>query len=1008
MNNAELEGIVSFGQWVQQRRQVLGLTQAALAEQVGCAVITVKKIEQDGRRPSLQMAQLLADHLAIPDWLRDDFVKMGRGQYVPLVSLQPDRLRPPAFLQHLAPSARPELPPFVGRLRELAWLENQLAQALAGNGRVVFVVGEAGRGKTRLMAEFARRAQEEHSDLVVASGNCNAQEGSGLPYLPFRDVLGMLAGDLEARWLAGNISQEHVLRLWALLPHAVQAIAERGPALIDTLIPATPLIRRLIPYVGAEAGWLGAFQSSRQQQQPNSPPVDQDRLLDQVSQVLRALARRKPLLILLDDLQWIDDASKNLLFHLGRRLAGTPLLLLAAYRPSEIALGRPEVASGERGQHPLEPVISEFKRFFGDVQLDLGGLDAAEGRAFVDDYLDSEPNRLDEAFRSRLFQHTGGHPLFTVEILRNMQESGNLVRDENGEWIEGAASRPRQLPPRVEAVIEQRVNRLDAPLRDILIAASVEGERFTAQVVADVLGSDERLVMRRLSRELQQRHRLVQEHDELPAGPRRLNRYQFAHNLFQEYLYSRLGQGEKRLMHRDVGENLEKRLFGGPLEISAAGGDGLAAESGEMPEHDDVAHLLDSFGPALAHHFWLGEEWLKAAAHSLRAGSQALKVFALREALDDYARAVQALDNIPSPPAAMLFESILGWVEAAFKLRPYAEQLRHLTRAEIIARELGDDHRLLRARHWTANVYLARGLWTSAGPALLECLGLAQALGEERLAVRPTYFQGLMKTFVDPRAALDVLDEALRLAHRHGDPQIAALALGTMGQMQAQLGQFAAAQEALQQARESLQHVTSPLTESDVDLLSAWACLAMGDVQHSLAYGRQSVEKAIATDNLECICSAYTCVGYGNLEMQRIDEAAAAFDEAIERSQLIGAITSRLLGQAGLAMTQFWGGRAAAVNDLEMALVEMKGIDNRVGAANAAQMLGACLMQAGDLPHAEENLAMARDFYQSVGMRPYLLRALSSLAQLYRGQERSADAQACQAAAAQLMRELAA
>ncbi|HZD09780.1 MAG TPA: hypothetical protein VE553_00410, partial [Candidatus Binatia bacterium] len=477
--------------------------------------------------------------------------------------------------------------------------------------------------------------------------------------------------------------------------------------------------------------------------------------------------------------------------------------------------------------------------------------------------------------------------------------------------------------------------------------------------------------------------------------------------LFQEYLYGRLGQGEKRLMHRDVGGNLEKRLFGAvPFDAGAADGDPLSAALDERLETGDAVHLLDSCGPSLAHHFLLGEDWLKAAAYYMRAGSRALKVFALREALDDYTRAVQALDNAPSPPPVMVFKSIMGWQEAAFKLQPYAEQLQQLARAEKIARELQDDRRLLKARHWTANVYLARGLWTSAGPALMECLGLAQTLGDERLAVRPTYFQGLMTTFVDPRTALGVLDEALRLAGRHGDTQIAALALGTMGQMHAQLGQFAVAQEELQQAHATLQDVTSPLTESDVDLLSAWACLAMGDLQHSLAYGQQSVEKAIATDNLECICSAYTCVGYGNLEMQRIDEAAAAFNEAIKRSQLIGAITSRLLGQAGLAMTQFWSGRAAAANDLETALVEMQGIDNRVGAANAAQMLGACLMQSGDLPRAEETLTTARDFYQGTGMRPYLLRTLSSLAQLYEVQERPAEAQECQAAAAQLMQEL--
>ncbi|NIP18270.1 MAG: AAA family ATPase, partial [Xanthomonadales bacterium] len=80
-------------------------------------------------------------------------------------------------------------------------------------GRVVFVTGEAGSGKTALVQEFTRRAQEAHADLVVASGNCNAYTGIGDPYLPFREILELLTGDVEARWAAGAMTREHARRL---------------------------------------------------------------------------------------------------------------------------------------------------------------------------------------------------------------------------------------------------------------------------------------------------------------------------------------------------------------------------------------------------------------------------------------------------------------------------------------------------------------------------------------------------------------------------------------------------------------------------------------------------------------------------------------------------------------------------------------------------------------------------------------------------------------------------
>ena len=140
------------------------------------------------------------------------------------------------------------------------------------------------------------------------------------------------------------------------------------------------------------------------------------------------LAKHKPILLILDDLQWADSGSINLLFHLGRRIEGSRMLIVCAYRATEVALGR----EGER--HPLEPVKNEFKRIFGEVELEVF---KAEDRQFVNAFLDADPNRLGSAFRDTLFRQTKGHPLFTVELLRDMQDQGVLVKDEKGQWIEG-------------------------------------------------------------------------------------------------------------------------------------------------------------------------------------------------------------------------------------------------------------------------------------------------------------------------------------------------------------------------------------------------------------------------------------------------------------------------------------------------------------------------------------------------------------------------------------------
>ncbi|NIV32383.1 MAG: hypothetical protein GWN58_23960, partial [Anaerolineae bacterium] len=106
-------------------------------------------------------------------------------------------------------------------------------------------------------------------------------------------------------------------------------------------------------------------------------------------------------------------------FHLGRQLAGSRILLVGAFRPEEVALGR----DGER--HPLEPVVNEFQRDSGRVIVNLG---QADRKGFVEALLDSAPNRLGPSFRQKLVRQTQGHPLFTVELLRGMQERGDLVQ----------------------------------------------------------------------------------------------------------------------------------------------------------------------------------------------------------------------------------------------------------------------------------------------------------------------------------------------------------------------------------------------------------------------------------------------------------------------------------------------------------------------------------------------------------------------------------------------------
>jgi len=553
-------------------------------------------------------------------------------------------IHPPPFISGDQEPAEVERSVFVAREPELAQLGRSLDAALAGEGQVVFVTGGAGRGKTALMEEFARRAQSAYPDLLVAIGNCNAYGGVGDPYLPFRELLGMLTGDVEARWAAGTITREMACRLWALLPIAVQALLDHGSSLIGIFLSGVALSSRAAAVAPDGAGWLAQLKelSEREKAEPGNgstealtvgPPtalrtgsvespqvLAQSQLFEQYTDVLHALAAQRPLLLVLDNMQWADAASISLFFHLGLRLKGSRILIVSGYRPDEVAFGRPATlptAAGQRERHPLEKVLAEFKRCFGDVWVDLTRADEMEGRRFVEAFLDTEPNQLEEDFRGALFGRTGGHPLFTVELLRAMQERGDLVQGGDGEWVEGPALHWERLPARVEAVIEERVGRLDEGLRDILTVASVEGEAFTAQVVAGVQDIVEREILRALSQELGTRHRLVREREEVQMGGQFLSHYQFAHVLFQRYLYNGLGAGERRLLHGEIAVALEE-LYG-----------------------DRAAEIA----PQLARHYAEAGEGEKAVEYFLHAGDQARLAYAHAEAVDHYRRALTFLQE---------------------------------------------------------------------------------------------------------------------------------------------------------------------------------------------------------------------------------------------------------------------------------------------------------------------------------------------------------------------------
>jgi tetratricopeptide (TPR) repeat protein/transcriptional regulator with XRE-family HTH domain len=768
------ESVSSFGYWVRRRRLALDLTRVELARQVGCAPVTIKKIEADERRPSRLMAERLARCLSIPAREVSQFIQAARGERSSdWLELGHAPIQSPKFKSHTPAelsTTYPDKPsqPFVGRQREIAALLDHLNTVRRGDGRIIFISGEAGRGKTTLLVEFARQAMVADADLIVASGNCNAFGGTGDPYLPFRDVLNQLAGDLVPGWDQRALSREHAKRLLNVAPDVMRILAAEGPELVRVFLPER--------FVGGqqslkeEAGRSVRFQG---QQDFHSEKREQIFLFGQFTQVFHTFSRQHPSLILLDDLQWADHATISLLFHLGMRLAGTRMLIACAYRPVENSTAGQMDELVHANGHPFNNLVYEFRRRFGEVWIDLSRREETENWHFLNSFLDTEPNHFDDDFRKAFFRRTQGHPLFTVEMLRDMQARGDIVKDESGNWVAAAKIDWIALPARVEAVIRQRIENLSPDLRQILSTGSVEGEIFTVQGIAQVLKKDERSLLRQLSEELEAQSRLVREVGEVETPEGILTRYRFQHVLFQEYLYRQLSRAQRRLLHLEIANTLES-LYG--------------SNSGEI--------VVD-----LAHHFRKSGVRDKALEFSLRAAERAESMFAYDEAVQQLQHALELLpageedetrlkileqmaDDYfllgERPRAVSLYEQALELIQSNKDVSEMDAVRLHRKAGETVVRMISFQNRQRFAdqarEHFKSGLKLAQGK-----PTHPEIVRLLATMSDDAW---------ISRVETDWKSAEEYAQQALHFAENLGNPVELSLALEALANLYGRQGLF--------------------------------------------------------------------------------------------------------------------------------------------------------------------------------------------------------------------------
>src|SRR5918994_1875218 len=411
---------------------------------------------------------------------------------------------------------------------------------------------------------------------------------------------------------------------------------------------------------------------------------------------LHARADMMPTVIMLDDLHWADSASLDLLLGVADLVEDLPLLITCLLRPDKDA---PSWSAIHRARSQLGARYTEIV---------LEPLDAEDSKELLGNLLHIE--ELPESVRNLILNKAEGNPFFVEEVIRTLIDSEYIVQ-ENSHWRATREIVNVAIPDTLTGVLSARIDRLPENTKRVAQTAAVLGRIFEYRALTTVCGAaapaPERI-------EAVEPHLGVLTYEELVRE--RVHdpelEYIFKHALTQEAAYELLLLRRRKELHRRAGEVLEK-LY--------------PEQQGELAS-------------ALAYHFRLGEDWERAADYATGAGAQAVKGFAMSEALAHYDDAYEALKKVPDTSPEQLCDWILGWTTAAFKLKPYQEVVDRLEEAEKIARDLNDEARLARVLHWIANAYISNGFPTRGMPALFESYQLAERLGDEPLTLVATFW----------------------------------------------------------------------------------------------------------------------------------------------------------------------------------------------------------------------------------------------------------------------------
>ena len=586
------------------------------------------------------------------------------------------------------------LTPLIGRDRELETLHACFQRVKSGQGQGVFIVGEAGIGKSRMLLEFRRALAQAGENVTWREGRC-ISFGQTIPFLP---IIDQLRQNFRIEEFDGE-------------PEIIAKI-EDGMRRMGELEAQIPYIRHLLSVASGDPSLTDM-----------DPALRRKQTLDAVYQLILRGAHLQPLILVIEDLHWIDTSTEEYLTALVDAVAGMPVMILLTYRVG------------------YTPPFGQ-QSFFST--LTLQSLPEADALAMASQVLGTE--QFPAELKTALLEKAEGVPLFVEEVTKTLLDLG-ILRRENGVYhmVEGMAD--VRVPDTIQGIIMARLDRLGETGKRTVQLASVIGRQFLVRLlerISDVSDKLEGLLVELQTLEVIYRQGLLPE----PA-------YIFKHAVVQDVAYNSLLVQRRKELHRAVGQAIEE----------------LYAD--RLTEHQEE----------LAHHYERGEVWPKALEYVTQAGQKLQQAYANREALAYYNRALaicQHLDTAVEPHTLLTLYAGKGAVH--FLLSEFAPSVEAYQRMQDVAHTIGDQAQEAQALYEMSQGSLGGHEFEKALACADQAKVVAATIGARNIHAASLFVSATVLLVTGKlKDSIPLYEEALRMSQEVSDKNTQGLTLNFMG-----------------------------------------------------------------------------------------------------------------------------------------------------------------------------------------------------------------------------------